>query len=160
MNAILVSTAVLSSEYNSHHTTRTRTVRTSTVRPSVILPGVDSTGVAAKSKHSLQLTRRGRLVLLGVPALALAAVVVLVSMAFVFGSTVSPAHASVQYPAVDMADYARTVTVLQGESLWSIAAASDPNRDVREVVSEILALNELGTGVLQAGQQLFVPLPN
>ena len=154
MNAMVASAAAFGSKYNSHHTKRT-----SATRPSVVLPGVDSTGVAAKSRYSLELTRRGRLVLLGVPAIALAAVVVLVSMAFVFGSTASPAHASAQYPAVNMADYASTVTVLQGESLWSIAAASDPNRDVREIVSEIVALNELGAGVLQAGQQLFVPLP-
>ena len=179
MNAMVVSTAAFGSNYNSHHTKRVNiststsgvrtnvsagiahpsVVRRSVVHPTVVLSGVASTGMPAKTTRSFQLTRRGRLVLLGVPAIALAAVVVLVSMAFVFGSMASPAHASAQYPAVDMADYARTVTVLQGESLWSIAAESDPNRDVREVVSEIVALNELGAGVLQAGQQLFVPLP-
>ena len=188
MNAMVVSTAAFGSNYNSHHTKRVNiststsgvrtnvsagnvhsnarpgiahpsVVRRSVVHPTVVLSGVASTGMPAKTTRSFQLTRRGRLVLLGVPAIALAAVVVLVSMAFVFGSMASPAHASAQYPAVDMADYARTVTVLQGGSLWSIAAESDPNRDVREVVSEIVALNELGAGVLQAGQQLFVPLP-
>ena len=110
-------------------------------------------------RKGLQLTRRGRLVLLGIPALATAAVLVFASLAFLFGSMASPAHASVDFPAVDMAVYAGTVTVLEGDSLWSIAAASNPNRNVRDVVSEIVALNQLGSGVLQAGQQLFVPIP-
>ena len=36
---------------------------------------------------------------------------------------------------------------------------SEAVADGREVVLEIVALNELGTGVVQAGQQLFVPIP-
>lgn len=111
------------------------------------------------SAARISLTRRGRLVLLGIPALVTAAVMVFAALAIVLGSVASPAQASVEHLAVDMAEYAATVTVLQGDSLWSIAAASDPNRDVRDVVSEIVALNELGSGVVQAGQQLFVPLP-
>ena len=109
--------------------------------------------------RALQLTRRGRLVLFGVPALAMAAAVLFMSMGIFLGSFASPAHASAQLPVTDFADYATTVTVLQGDSLWSIAGESNPNRNIREVVQEIVALNDLGAGVLQAGQQLFVPLP-
>ena len=109
--------------------------------------------------RALQLTRRGRLVLFGVPALTMAAALLFMSMGIFLGSFASPAHASAQLPVTDFADYATTVTVLQGDSLWSIAGESNPNRNIREVVQEIVALNDLGAGVLQAGQQLFVPLP-
>ncbi|WP_449372391.1 LysM peptidoglycan-binding domain-containing protein [Arthrobacter psychrolactophilus] len=111
------------------------------------------------SDPRLTLTRRGRLVFLGIPAILTAAMMLFALLAIALGSVASPAQASVNYPAVDMADYAATVTVLQGDSLWSIAAATDPTRDVRDVVLEIVALNDLGSGVVQAGQQLFVPLP-
>ncbi|SEE55839.1 LysM domain-containing protein [Arthrobacter alpinus] len=111
------------------------------------------------STTGISLTRRGRLVLLGIPAILTTAVMVFAALAIVLGSIASPAQASVEHVAVDMAEYAATVTVLQGDSLWSIAAASNPKRDVRDVVSEIVALNELGSGVVHAGQRLFVPLP-
>ncbi|AIY03904.1 MULTISPECIES: LysM peptidoglycan-binding domain-containing protein [Arthrobacter] len=107
----------------------------------------------------LQLTRRGRLVFFGIPALVMAAALLFISLGVFVGSIASPAHASAQFPVTDMADYATTVTVLQGDSLWSIAGESNPARNIREVVQEIVALNDLGAGVLQAGQQLFVPLP-
>ena len=106
----------------------------------------------------LQLTRRGRLVFVGIPAMTSAAIVLFASLAIVFGSLASPAHASVEYAPVEMADYAMSVTVLQGDSLWSIASAAHPNGNIREVVREIVALNQLGTGVLQAGQRLYVPI--
>jgi hypothetical protein len=113
--------------------------------------------VRPSAATSLRLTRRGRMVFLGLPALALSAVLLFSAIAVMLGVVASPANASTKYATVDMSDYAATVTVLQGQSLWSIAAASDPSRDVRDVVAEIVALNELGTSVLQAGQQLYVP---
>ncbi len=119
---------------------------------------------APASPHSvtsaaIRLTRRGRLIFFGVPALILAAAALLAAMSIVFGSIASPAHASAGFTPVSMEDYASTVTVLQGESLWSIARDTNPTRNAREVVQEIVALNELGAGMLHAGQQLFVPLP-
>ncbi|MGA7205041.1 MAG: LysM peptidoglycan-binding domain-containing protein [Specibacter sp.] len=124
----------------------------------LVISAISPAGTARPlAAESLRLTRRGRMVFLGLPALALSAVLVFSAIAVVLGVLASPANASTKYAAVDMADYAATVTVLQGDSLWSIAAASDSTRDVRDVVAEIVALNELGTGVLQAGQQLYVP---
>jgi len=113
---------------------------------------------AAAATQPLRLTRRGRMVLLGIPALVLGAVLVFSVFALFLGALASPANAATRYTPIDMADYASKVTVLQGESLWSIAANSDSTRDVREVVGEIVALNELTTNVVQAGQQLFVPI--
>ncbi|ALO68586.1 hypothetical protein AS189_14985 [Arthrobacter alpinus] len=105
------------------------------------------------------MTRRCRLLFFGIPAMVAAALVLFLALAVLTGSLASPAHASAEQQAVSMADYAVAVTVLQGDSLWSIAAAADPTRDVRHVVREIIALNDLGTGVLQAGQRLYVPIP-
>ena len=155
MNAMVFPTAAFGRTYSRQNKGRSSNGSSVVGSKNDIVAG----GVSAETTVALQLNRRGRLVLLGIPAITLAAVLMFASLAFVFGSMAAPAHASAAYPAVDMADYARTVTVLQGESLWSIAAASNPHGNVREVVREIVALNELGTGVLQAGQQLFVPLP-
>ena len=113
---------------------------------------------AAAGTGRMQLTRRGRFVLLGLPALMMAAVMLFAALAIMLGSVASPAQASASYAPIDMADYAASVTVLQGDSLWSIAAAADTTRDVRDVVRDIVALNDLGSGVLQAGQRLYVPL--
>ncbi|MBP2411259.1 hypothetical protein JOF48_000058 [Arthrobacter stackebrandtii] len=118
-----------------------------------------ATAPSLPALHGLQLTRRGRLVFFGIPAIVSAAALVFACLGIIFGSMVSPAHAATQFSTVDMADYATTVTVLEGDSLWSIAAGVDPDRNVRDVVQEIVALNQLGAGVLHAGQQLFVPLP-
>lgn len=53
----------------------------------------------------------------------------------------------------------RSVTVDTGESLWSLAvAAAVPGQDVRDVVSEIVALNALETDTLVPGQELLVPV--
>lgn len=132
MSALVISTSSPSFTVGSHSRTRT--------------------------SQPLRLTRRGRMVLLGIPTLAITAVLVFSVLAILLGLLASPANAATKGSPTDMADYATTVTVLQGQSLWSIAAASDSSRDVREVVGEIVSLNELTTNVVQAGQQLFVPL--
>lgn len=113
----------------------------------------------SSKKPSINLTRRGRVLLLGVPAIIVTAVLVLSLMAVMFGALANPANASSTQSGAAVGHYTSTVTVLQGQSLWSIAAKSDPNRDVRDVVADIVTLNDLPSGVLQAGQQLFVPLP-
>lgn len=123
------------------------------------LPLRSSAPAGTSAGGGLALTRRGRLVLFGIPAIVAAALVLFLTLAVLTGSLASPAHASSEQQAVSMADYAVAVTVLQGDSLWSIAAAADSTRDVRHVVREIIALNDLGTGVLQAGQRLYIPVP-
>ncbi|MCQ9165687.1 LysM peptidoglycan-binding domain-containing protein [Arthrobacter sp. STN4] len=106
----------------------------------------------------LRLTRRGRMLLLGLPALAVTAVLVFSLLAVLLGSLASPAKASTRDAGAGLGGPA-AVTVLQGDSLWSIAAASAGTRDVRDVVADIVSLNNLGSSVLQAGQRLYVPLP-
>ena len=103
------------------------------------------------SSAPLRLTRRGRIVLIGVPLVLLA--VLLLSLSGFFNS---PAKASDS--AADLAVTPTvTVTVQPGQSLWTIAGAVDPGRDARDVVADIVQLNNLSAGSVLPGQQLFVP---
>lgn len=96
-----------------------------------------------------RLTRRGRLVLVGLPLMLLA--VALLTLA---GSVTAPATASGD-PLV--AAEPEVVTVGPGESLWSLAVELAPGQDPREVVAEIIQLNNLDTPLVHSGRQLFVP---
>lgn len=50
-------------------------------------------------------------------------------------------------------------TVGAGETLWSIASSlTAPGEDVRDVVDELMEINELVSPALQVGQQLLVPV--
>lgn len=50
-----------------------------------------------------------------------------------------------------------TITVMSGDSLWSIAEEVAPTADPRDVVDAITRLNSIDGGVLVAGQQLAIP---
>jgi Tfp pilus assembly protein FimV len=50
-----------------------------------------------------------------------------------------------------------TVTVMPGQSLWSIAEDLAPAADPRDVVAAIVRLNTLADGAVSAGQMLAVP---
>ncbi len=50
------------------------------------------------------------------------------------------------------------VTVASGESLWAIAEAIAPTADPREVVADIVDLNQLRSADVAAGEQLAIPL--
>jgi hypothetical protein len=52
----------------------------------------------------------------------------------------------------------RTYVVSPGDTLWSIASASAPDRDPRETVAEIGAANGVGPGLVP-GQVLVIPGP-
>lgn len=99
----------------------------------------------------LRLTRRGRVVLIGIPLILL--VVLVLSLAGFFNS---PAKAS-DSAADLLATPTVTVTVQPGQSLWSIAGSLAPDRDARDVVADIVQLNNLSAGPVIPGQQLFVP---
>lgn len=59
-------------------------------------------------------------------------------------------------PATEMV----TVTVAQGESLWSLAEQFAPeNQDPREWIYEVTTINNLETSSLIPGMRLTVPTP-
>ena len=108
-------------------------------------------GSARPHQAPLRLTRRGRFVFFGLPLILLAALVLSFS-----GFINAPAKAA------DAADQlsvtpAVSVTVQPGESLWAIAGYVSPDRDPRDVVADIVQLNNLGDARVMPGQQLFVP---
>ncbi|WP_394942198.1 LysM peptidoglycan-binding domain-containing protein [Psychromicrobium sp. YIM B11713] len=96
----------------------------------------------------LKLTRRGRFLLFGLPLMLLA-----VAALVLLGFATTSAHAGVGSVGTGTAQ----VTVQAGDSIWSIAAANAADRDPREVVAEIVELNNLDSSVLLPGQQIFVP---
>ncbi|WP_445154747.1 LysM peptidoglycan-binding domain-containing protein [Arthrobacter sp. Hor0625] len=106
---------------------------------------------AAGRPAPLRLTRRGRFVFLGLPPILLAAL--LMSLA---GFLNSPAKAADSAADISLTP-AVTVTVQPGQSLWAIAGTVAPERDPRDVVADIVQLNNLDAARVLPGQQLFVP---
>ncbi len=49
------------------------------------------------------------------------------------------------------------VSVAPGQSLWQLAEQVAPRADPREVVADILALNQLASADVQPGQELAIP---
>ncbi|WP_236557685.1 LysM peptidoglycan-binding domain-containing protein [Arthrobacter sp. 9AX] len=99
----------------------------------------------------LRLTRRGKVVLIGIPLVLLAAL--LLSLAGFFNSPAKAADSAADLSVTPTV----TVTVQPGQSLWAIAGIVDPNRDARDVVADIVQLNNLTAGAVHPGQQLYVP---
>jgi LysM repeat protein len=107
----------------------------------------------------LRITRRGRAVLttlLALPVVATALVLALNS-GMAFASEGEPAGANTQSSAqaVDTFGY---VTVKSGQSMWTLAETIAPKADPRDVIAEIVALNQLTSASLSPGQQLAVPV--
>jgi hypothetical protein len=99
----------------------------------------------------LRLTRRGRFVFFGLPLILLAALILSFS-----GFLNAPAKAADSASELSLTPTV-SVTVQPGESLWVIAGAVAPERDPRDVVADIVQLNNLDAARVIPGQQLFVP---
>lgn len=110
----------------------------------------DRSPADARAARPLTLTRRGRLVLIGLP------IVLGVSMLVVLGAFLTSTAQAGEGPARTSTTV--DVTVVSGETLWGIAEDHAPDRDPRDVVAEIVELNNLTSSVLQAGQSLSVPV--
>ena len=99
----------------------------------------------------LRLTRRGRLVFFGMPLILLAAL--LLSLSGFFNAPAKAADSASELSLTPTV----SVTVQPGDSLWGIAGAVAPERDPRDVVADIVQLNNLAAARVVPGQQLFVP---
>ena len=51
----------------------------------------------------------------------------------------------------------RSVVVMPGQSLWSLATQYEPTADPRNVIQEIIDLNALNGTSVQPGQRLWLP---
>lgn len=104
--------------------------------------------IPARPATRLRLTVRGRRVLLALAALPLAAGI---AFAAISGGSALASNESAGTVSFE------TVTVLPGDTLWSIAGEIAPAADPREVIGEITRLNLLQTAELQIGQSLSIP---
>ena len=95
----------------------------------------------------LRLTQRGRAVLVTVAATPL------VIAALIFGLNGGGATASLGGSEVAF----QYVTVESGQSLWQLAEQLAPSADPRDVIQQIVQLNNLSSADVVAGQQLAVP---
>jgi len=99
-----------------------------------------------RSAH-LRLTRRGRLALTSLVALPLVAI----AGAFALNGGTAVASGETSWQTFDY------VQVVGGESLWQVAESIAPEADPRDVVSDLVHLNQLSSADVQPGQQLAVP---
>lgn len=113
--------------------------------------GKVSAGTVKPRQAPLRLTRRGRFVFIGVPLILLAALVL--SFSGFFNAPAKAAESAAELSPTPTV----TVTVQPGESLWAIAEAVAPERDPRDVVADIVQLNNLEAGRVVPGQALFIP---
>jgi hypothetical protein len=119
--------------------------------PRMSSPRISAPRIAARPTAGtrLRITPRGRRVVAALIALpitaALASVALLGGGAAIAGADSS--GASFEY-----------VTVTGGQSLWSIAETIAPASDPREVIAEIINLNQLTSSSVQPGQRIAVPV--
>jgi hypothetical protein len=104
---------------------------------------------AGQAQPRLRLTRRGRVVLGTLGVLLVGALLGLAAMLGSPGAVASEAAGDGQFGYV---------IVQPGESLWGVATSLDPSADPRDVIAEIVRLNQLGGSEVQAGQPIAVPM--
>jgi hypothetical protein len=102
---------------------------------------------------ALRLTRRGCRVVAALALALTAAVVVLIWLAAAGGAAASDHGA----PARAAYQGLTQVVVRPGQTLWSIAAASEPSADPRVVIQQIVEANALSGATIHTGQLLWVP---
>lgn len=98
-------------------------------------------------RSGFRLTRRGRVVLIGVPLFLAVAV----------GGVAGAGLAAAAATAPVAAPHTVTITVAAGESLWDIAERIAPNDDPRDVIYAIQQANGLTGSGVRAGQRVRIP---
>lgn len=94
----------------------------------------------------LRLTKRGRVVFTSLAALPVVAAVMVFALNGGGATATSSSGAELE-----------EITLQAGESLWQLAEDIAPGVDPRDVVSDIMAVNQLESGSVQAGQRLMLP---
>ncbi len=109
---------------------------------------INNSNPNATGKTHLRLTRRGRIVV--------AAFVTLLLVLIGFGGFLYASGAA--FAASESGGREFTyITVGSGESLWNLANDLDSTSDPRDVISDIMSLNQLQSSDLVPGQQLAIP---
>jgi len=113
------------------------------------IEAADRSGVAVRipsAQPRLRITKRGRTVLTTLAAVPVVAGVMLLALNGGGATATSSSGADLEL-----------VTVKAGQSLWSLAEDIAPGADPRDVISDILSVNQLESGSVQAGQRLMLP---
>ena len=96
---------------------------------------------------AVRLTRRGKIAILTL------AVVAISILAIMFGPS------STATDQMGTPEQTTTVEVMPGHTLWQIAAAANPDGDIRATVDDIIELNSLpSASALQMGSEIAVPV--
>ena len=101
----------------------------------------------ARPARRLRLTRRGRVVFTTLAAIPLVIGVAVVGLS-AGGAAANTAAAGATFTYI---------TVDPGESLWQLAESIAPDADPRDVIAEIMNLNQLSTAGVEPGQRLAIP---
>lgn len=109
--------------------------------------GAPSSGALPHTR--LRITRRGRAVLTAL----VAAPVVAAALIFAVNGGGAMADSATASQAVAF-DH---VTVHAGQSLWELAESVAPSADPRDVIAEIMTLNQLESASVMPGQLLAIP---
>jgi Tfp pilus assembly protein FimV len=108
------------------------------------------TTIAFPHRHTrLRITARGRRVLTALVSLPVAGAIAFAAISG--GSALAARDAGAPVGAF------AEVTVLPGDSLWSIAREVAPAADPRDVVDALVRLNALPSASVTAGQRLAIP---
>src|SRR5260370_726783 len=89
-------------------------------------------------------------------ALIIAGLVLVAALAWRAGTARADAAGS-GVPSSAVYHSLRSVVVMPGQSLWSIASQYDPGADPRSVIQQIIDLNALSGTSVQPGQHLWLP---
>jgi LysM repeat protein len=108
-----------------------------------------ASGAAVTEPRSIRLTRRGKLVLVGLAAM-------FTLLGFSLGSGASLA-ATTPGPGPGQLPSSSSIVVQPGDTLWGIASRVAPNADPRATVQRLVDLNALPSVDLRAGQVLALP---
>ena len=103
--------------------------------------------VQAARREPIRLNRRGRLFFGSLLVLPIIAVAYFLGL----GASQAGADSTVSSTSFEQ------VTVMPGDTLWSIAANIAPGADTQTVIAEIVSLNQLETATVQPGQRLAIP---
>lgn len=110
--------------------------------------GAELSALEGPVRTRLRITHRGQVALVILVTLVLT----IVMSVFVLGT--AGASASAEGASAEPA----YISVQAGETLWQLAEKLDPNADPRDLIAEIVALNDLPSSTVEAGQRLALPL--
>jgi hypothetical protein len=121
--------------------------RQAAMRPSPVVPP-RSAAPSTRGSGRIRLTRRGRLVFTSLAAAPLIAV------AAWLGVNALPAVATSSSSSVTF-EYA---TIESGQSLWQLASTIAPEADPRDVIADLMRLNQLDSSTVSPGQRIAIPV--